>query len=125
MSSRASTVASAGGAIPISAGPSSGRWSRARASPPSSSGRNERSEIGGRSMATPDWLELGAQNLADVWEHCAVASGGRSDRWPGARVADSGSACPFLNSAVLTRPPEAEDMAGVTDKLEQFYAAGT
>ena len=71
-----------------------------------------------------DWIECGAQNLADLWAHLACTSGGRTAQWAEVRAADAGSACPFVNSAVLLELPPSGDLAQLTHKLDEFYAAG-
>jgi GNAT superfamily N-acetyltransferase len=75
-------------------------------------------------QAGDEWIERGVDNLADVWAHCAGAAGGRSVRTPDIRLADAESACPFLNSAVLTRAPGAEDITRLTEGLDAFYERG-
>jgi hypothetical protein len=71
-----------------------------------------------------EWIEPGVRNLADLWTHLASASGGRTARWPEVCVADMGSACPFLNSAVLLKLPTWADLTQLTHELDEFYAAG-
>jgi hypothetical protein len=73
-------------------------------------------------MSNRTWIERGAQNLADVWQHCAAASNGRWTQFGAARVADAGSLCPFLNSTVLTRPIELDEIGRLTEDLDAFYA---
>ena len=72
---------------------------------------------------TTEWIARGAQNLADLWTHLASASGGRTVQWPGVCAADAGSACPFVNSAVLLKVPTWAAMTRLTHQLDEFYAA--
>jgi GNAT superfamily N-acetyltransferase len=76
-------------------------------------------------MSTEDWIQRGVQNLADVWERCASSLGGRVARWSQVRVADAGSACPFVNSAVVTYPSAADNMRHLTEELDAFYAGSS
>ena len=71
-----------------------------------------------------EWIERGAQNLADLWAHLAAASGGRAAQWSDVRAADAGSVCPFVNSAVLLKLPTSGDLSQLTHELDEFYAAG-
>jgi hypothetical protein len=73
-----------------------------------------------------EWIERGAQNLADLWMHLARASGGggRTARWSDVCAADAGSACPFMNSAVLLKLPTTADLTQLMHELDEFYAAG-
>ena len=64
------------------------------------------------------------QNLADLWAHLASASGGRTAQWSDVCAADAGSACPFVNSAVVLKLPTSADLAQLTHELDEFYAAG-
>ena len=71
--------------------------------------------------ALTDWIQRGSDNLADLWAHCASGVSGRCAEWPGARAADAASACPFVNSAVITSSAGAEAMPRLTEQLDEFY----
>jgi GNAT superfamily N-acetyltransferase len=61
------------------------------------------------------------RNLAAFADHLASTCGGRSLDADGVHLGDLGSVVPFVNRAVLTRPPTAAALAALPGRLDDFY----
>lgn len=69
------------------------------------------------------WRGRAARSLAQGWTEIVRAMGQRTEEWDEVWIADAASPSPIVNDVTLKRPLREEEVEGLTDRLQAFFAA--